>query len=71
MELTKLTTEDIRGFESDRLKEVEFDLRKEICTKRMDVYAEKGKHIATVKKLKKTLARINTVVNENKKKKVQ
>ena len=71
MDFAKLNMDDIRAMESDRLKEVEFDLRKEICMKRMDVYAEKGKHVALGKKLKKNLARLKTVVNENKNKKVQ
>lgn len=61
MDLLKLTTEEIRGLDSAKLKEVEKDIRREQALLRMDVYAT---GTASKKKaLKRNLARVLTVRN--------
>lgn len=64
MDLLKLTTEEIRGFDLKKSVEVEKDIRKEQAMLRMDVY---GTGNAGKKKaLKKSLARVLTVRNTSK-----
>jgi ribosomal protein L29 len=62
MDLLKLTTEEIRGLDLSKSKEVEKEIRREQALLRMDVY---GTGNASKKKsLKRSLARILTVRNE-------
>lgn len=61
MDLTKLTTEEIRGLDLAKLKEVEKDIRREQALLRMDVYGT-GK-ASKRQALKKNLARVLTVRN--------
>ena len=61
MDLLKLTTDEIRGFDLKKSVEVEKDIRKEQAMLRMDVYGT-GK-AAKKRALKKQLARVLTVRN--------
>ena len=70
MDLNKLKLEDMRLFEIARMKEVEEDLRKAITMNRMDIYSEQNKKLPELKRLKRTLARLMTVMTEKTNKKV-
>ena len=64
MELVNMSAEQIRSYEQPRRNELEVDIRHEIVKLKMDIFAEKGKHVGQIKKLKKSLARILTVNSE-------
>ena len=61
MDLVKLDIEQMRAFDTQRAIEVEEDIRKEISKMKMDIFAEKGKHSAKIKSLKRNLSRLLTV----------
>lgn len=61
MELHKLTTDDIRGFDAAKLRETEKDVRREMANLRMDIYTAKSQHTGKIRGLKKALARLLTV----------
>ena len=63
MELDKLTASQIKGYDTSRRVELAKDLRQELLKLKMDIYAEKGKPSATLRKLRKNLARVLTVNN--------
>ena len=65
MDLTKLTTEEIRGFDLAKSREVETDIRKEQAMLRMDIYGQGN--AAKKQALKKSLARVLTARNTVKK----
>ena len=68
MELNKISLDEMRSFEQQRLQEVENTIRKEIMNLRMDVFTEKGKNSGAKKALRKQLARILTIQNQKKNK---
>ena len=68
MELNKISLDEMRSFEQQRLQEVESTIRKEIMNLRMDVFTEKGKNSGAKKALRKQLARILTIQNQKKNK---
>jgi ribosomal protein L29 len=68
MELHKLTSDEIRGWDSARLRETLNDVRKSLATIRMDIYTAKSANAAKIKGLRKSLARLMTVKNEKGKK---
>ncbi len=63
MELDKLTVSQIKSYDKGRRFELTKDLRQELLKLRMDIYAEKGKHSSTLRKLRKSLARVLTINN--------
>lgn len=63
MELDKLTVSQIKSYDESRRLELKKDLRQELLKLKMDIYAEKGKHSSTLRKLRKNLARVLTVNN--------
>ena len=63
MELDKLTVSQIKSYDEGRRLELTRDLRQELLKLKMDIYAEKGKHSSTLRKLRKNLARVLTVNN--------
>lgn len=67
MDISKITIDEIRQFGPERMKEVEIDIRKELVNLKMDLYTSASVDSGKALKLRKTLARINTVRAENKK----
>lgn len=66
MELDKLTMEEIRALSQERLQEtIDFAYRK-LADIRLDVYTEKGKALKDVRVAKRTIARIKTLLTEQK-----
>ncbi len=61
MDLHKLTTEDLRGFDTGKLRETEHDIRKAMVDIRMDIYTARNQHTAKIRGLRKALARLMTV----------
>ena len=64
MELTKLTNEELFNFDTKKLGEVAGEVRKELATLRLDIYAEKGKHSGKKRQLRKVLARTLTYARQ-------
>ena len=64
MELHKLTTEEMRNWDTKRLREVSADVRKELAFLRMDIYTQKSKLSGKFRGLRRSLARVLTVLNE-------
>ena len=63
MDLHKIPTEEIRGFDVARRREVEVQIRRDLLQIRMDIFSSKAQHSAKIRGLKRTLARILTVGN--------
>src|SRR4051794_9683655 len=61
MELHKLTSEEIRGYDAGKLRETETDIRKALVNIRMDIYTAKNQHTSKIRGLRKALARLLTV----------
>ena len=68
MDYTKLSTQEIRGYDLARSREVEEAVREELAGIRMDPYANQASSSARVRVLKKSLAKVLTVRNEARKK---
>ena len=68
MELHKLSTDEIRGWEKSRISETEGELRKSLAAIRMDIYTAKSASAGKLRGLRKSLARLMTVKNEKGKK---
>lgn len=64
MELHKLTADTIKDFDSDKIRETETDIRKELVTIRMDIYTARNQHTAKIRGLKKSLARLLTLKSQ-------
>ena len=64
MDLHKLKTEEIKGYDASKFSETERDLRRELLTLRMDIYNPRNKHTAKFRGLRKSLARLLTVKHE-------
>ncbi len=64
MDVLKSTTEELRAIEIKELKSAEQDVRKQLVELRMDVYTSAATNVGTIRKLRKTLARIKTVQTE-------
>ena len=64
MDLHKLTTEEIRGFDAAKLRETENDVRRAMVNIRMDIYTSRNQHTAKIRGLRKSLARLLTVKNQ-------
>jgi|GEM_PF-3077507 len=64
MELHKIPTEEIRGFDSARRREIVTQIRGQLLQIRMDIFSSKAQHSAKIRGLKKTLARILTIGNQ-------
>lgn len=60
MELAKIKKEEIKGFDIQRLRELEGEIRRELAMLRMDLYSEQRQHAGKAKSLKKNLARVLT-----------
>lgn len=63
MDLHKLTTEEIRGFDNGKLRETEHEVRRAMVNIRMDIYTSRNTHTAKIRGLRKSLARLLTVKN--------
>ncbi|SME88907.1 50S ribosomal protein L29 [Pseudobacteriovorax antillogorgiicola] len=64
MDVLKVTTEELRGAEAKDLRTAEEDVRKQLAELKMDIYSAAGNSVGTIRKLRKTLARIKTVQTE-------
>jgi ribosomal protein L29 len=64
MELHKIKMSDIQGMDLGKLSEVEESVRRAIATSRMDVYAAQGQYAAKKRGMRKGLARLLTMKNE-------
>ena len=64
MDLHKLTTEEIRGFDAAKSRETENEVRRAMVNIRMDIYTSRNAHTAKIRGLRTALARILTVRNE-------
>lgn len=67
MDILKIKAEEARGFDAGKCREVELDIRRELNKIRLDVYANHAANSTRSKQLRKSLARIKTVVSERKK----
>ena len=65
MELKNLKAAEIRSYEKPRLREIEQEVRRELADIRMDIYTAKSQHTGKIRGLKKTLARLLTVKQQN------
>jgi ribosomal protein L29 len=65
MELHNIKIADLQGLERGRLREIEVEIRREMVTARMDVYAAEGQYSSKKRGMKKSLARLLTVKNEH------
>ncbi len=63
MDIQKITYDEINGYEADRLREYEGELRTKLAEMRMDVYQAAADSNRSKKALKKNLARVLTVKN--------
>ena len=68
MELHKLSTDEIRGWDTARLAETEGEVRRSLAAIRMDIYTAKSANAGKLRGLRKSLARLKTVKNEKGKK---
>lgn len=68
MELHKLSTDEIRGWDSARLKEIVTEVRRALAGIRMDAYTAKSANAGKLRGLRKSLARLMTVTREKGKK---
>ena len=66
MENEKISKEEIRALNPQKLKEVEAKLRHDLIKLKLDQFSETGKHAGRAKSLKKTLARVLTHKNAGK-----
>jgi ribosomal protein L29 len=66
-ELHKLSSDEIRGLDAAKIKDTERDIRRELVTMRMDIYKAPNQHTGKVRGLKRSLARLLTVVAEKNK----
>jgi len=64
MDVLKTTTEEIRSKDAKELISAEQEVRKQLVDLRMDVYTAAATNVGTIRKLRKTLARIKTVQTE-------
>ena len=64
MDVLKVTTEELRGAEAKDLRTAEEDVRKQLAEMKMDIYSAAATNVGSVRKLRKTLARIKTVQAE-------
>lgn len=64
MDVLKSTTQELRAIDAKELRTAEQDLRKQLVELRMDVYTSAATNVGTIRKLRKTLARIKTVQTE-------
>ena len=60
MDLHKIPTEELRGYDSNRRREIVGQLRRELHNIRMDIFSARAQHSAKIRGLKKTLARLLT-----------
>lgn len=68
MDIKEITSDELRGFEVPRLREYETEVRTELNEIKMDIYQASSAHTGSRRLLKKNLARVLTVKNENLKK---
>lgn len=66
MDLHKLKTEEIRGFDAGKLRETEHEVRRAMVNIRMDIYTSRNAQTAKIRGLRQSLARILTVKNATK-----
>ena len=66
MNLHKVKTEELKGFDAAKLRETEREVRRELHEVRMDIYSGPGKHTGKIRGLRKTLARILTLQHASK-----
>lgn len=64
MDILSLNLEEIKAADAQQLKVAESEVRKKLATLRMDVYSASATNAGTVRKLRKTLARIKTFQTE-------
>ncbi len=64
MELHKIKISDLMGLEGARLREMEQEIRREMASARMDVYAAQGQYSSKKRGMRKSLARLLTVKGE-------
>ena len=64
MDIMKLKASEIRSFNEAKFKEAEADIREQLNKNRLDVYGNQASMSANAKKLRKSLARIKTVLSE-------
>ena len=64
MDVLKVKTEELRTADAKDLRSAEGDVRKQLTELKMDIYSATANNVGTVRKLRKTLARIKTVQTE-------
>ena len=64
MDLQKIVASELSGMDTFRLREVERDVRSELQTLRMDIFNERKLHSTKIRKLKRGLARVLTVLTQ-------
>lgn len=64
MEKTIVKAEAIRSMEAAQRKEMEMDIRKELNQIRLDIYGNASAASSKSQQMRRTLARIKTVINE-------
>ena len=64
MEVKKLSADEIRGMEKARRRELEGEIRRQIVETRMDIYSPAQSNAPKVTNLKRNLARLLTVRQE-------
>tara|TARA_B100001540_G_C15168897_1_gene356682 strand:- start:202 stop:411 length:210 start_codon:yes stop_codon:yes gene_type:complete len=66
MEIAKLSVSELRSMEPRRRSEVLKETREEIARLKLDTTLEPSKNLASLRKLKKSIARLLTVTSEKK-----
>lgn len=68
MDLHKLSTDEVRGWDPAKRKEAADDIRRDLGKMRMDIYTAKSQNSGKIRGLKKSLARLMTIRSEEAKK---
>ena len=66
MDITKLTTQELKSLTKPKMKEVATDIRKEIVKIKMEGIMSAAPNSGKVRKLRKNLARVLTYYNADK-----
>lgn len=64
MELEKISVAELGRVEDAKLKELVTDINVQKAKLRMDIYAEKKKNQGVMRKLRKSMARVQTVISQ-------
>jgi len=66
MEVKIITADELRSYDADRRKDLVAEIKHELVTSRMDVYTQSTKNASKSKILRRNLARLLTVGQEEK-----